>query len=121
VKCVVVGEEGVVFVRHTYGERHVWELPGGGLRRGEAPEAAIRREMHEELGIDLADLRVIGDLEIEGHHKRTMLHCFEARAASPGLRIAEAEIAEARWVAAATPPRPLGQHAAAILDLRAGP
>jgi len=118
VKCIVRDGADALFVRHTYGNRGEWELPGGSAGRREAPEAAVRREMREELGVELHDVREVGRVEIAGHHKRTLLHCFEASVAGGApLRLAEAELAEARWAPLAAPPRPLGPDAAALLDL----
>jgi 8-oxo-dGTP pyrophosphatase MutT (NUDIX family) len=105
----------MLFVRHTYGDRAAWELPGGTLRRREDPAAAVRREMREELGIDLVDLRRLGAADVAGDHKTTLIHCFEARTGGAPLRLAGGEIAEARWAPPAVPPRPLGPDAAALL------
>jgi ADP-ribose pyrophosphatase YjhB (NUDIX family) len=122
VKCILRdGERRVLFVRHTYGNRRRWELPGGGLRRGEQPEPAVRREMREELGVELLDLRPVGRVEVAGSRKRTVLHCFEADAGGAALRLAEAEIAEARWAPVDGPPRPLGPDTAALLGLASRP
>jgi 8-oxo-dGTP pyrophosphatase MutT (NUDIX family) len=87
------------------------------MRRHEEPEAAVRREMREELGIELAGVRSVGDAEVAGKHKRTRLHCFEARTGGAPLRLAAAEIAESRWAPAGAPPRPLGPDAAVLLAL----
>ena len=120
-KCIVRDGAQALFVRHTYGRRSEWELPGGTLGRREAPEAAVRREMREELGVELRDLREVVRVEVAGMHKRTLLHCFEAAVAggSP-VRLAEAEIAEARWAPLDAPPQPLGEHAETLLALRGG-
>ena len=121
VKCIVRDGRHALFVRHTYGRRSDWELPGGSLGRREAPEAAVRREVREELGVELRDLREVVRVEVSGQHKRTLLHCFEGSVAGGApVRLAAAEIAEARWAPLDAPPRPLGEHAATLLALRRG-
>jgi 8-oxo-dGTP diphosphatase len=47
----------VIQVKPTYKER--WDLPGGAVEEGESPLAACRREILEELGIDVTPDRLL--------------------------------------------------------------
>ncbi len=122
VKCVLRapggdGRADVLFVRHAYGDRAEWQLPGGGIGRREDPLAAALREAHEELGVDLDNMRSLGVVEDTGHHKRVTLHCFEADVDPAGLTVRWAEIEEVRWAPPDRPPRPYGLGVPEILRL----
>jgi 8-oxo-dGTP pyrophosphatase MutT (NUDIX family) len=97
VKCVVTRGDEVLLVRHTYGPRERWELPGGGVKRREEPGAAARREAREELGIDVADWTLLGDLSERIDSKRDRLYCYGAEVRDARIDRDPAEIAEARW------------------------
>ena len=96
VKCVLTDGDGVLLVRHTYGSR-AWDLPGGGGKGGEALDATARREIKEELGIDIADWRPLGQIQVAIDHRRDVVHCFQAEVHAPALRIDRGELSDARW------------------------
>ncbi len=48
----------MLLVRHSY--MSSWYLPGGGLKRGEGFVAAAVREVWEETGVTVRDLRLFG-------------------------------------------------------------
>ncbi|WP_302182636.1 NUDIX hydrolase [Paraconexibacter antarcticus] len=116
VKLVVWAGDEVLFVRHTYGNRRTWELPGGGRHRGESPEAAATREAREELGLVLERWAGIGVIE-DRQHATAHLTCLATRYDGTPLRLSRAELSEAAWHQPSDPPQPLGRHAAQAMAL----
>lgn len=53
----VVLEDGKVWLRKN--ERGDWELPGGRLEESEQPEETVVRELREELGAEVGNLRLL--------------------------------------------------------------
>jgi 8-oxo-dGTP pyrophosphatase MutT (NUDIX family) len=122
VKCVLRDGEGrVVWVRHTYGDRGAWELPGGAARRSESPAEAARRETREELGVDVEAWRELGTAEGRWTGARLHLTCCEADCpAGARLDPDPVEIAVAVWGAADEPPGRVGRVTKAVLPLVKG-
>jgi putative (di)nucleoside polyphosphate hydrolase len=62
VGIVLMRQSGQVFLGRRSGGRG-WQFPQGGVRDGEDPDAAVFRELHEEVGLTSADVRSVGRTE----------------------------------------------------------
>lgn len=96
--CFIERDDGaLLLVRLSYRDR--WGVPGGLLKRGEAPEAAAHREVLEEVGVEI-DLVGEPAVVVDATARRVDL-AYRARLANgqdPGsARPGSPEIVQARW------------------------
>jgi ADP-ribose pyrophosphatase YjhB (NUDIX family) len=114
VKCVLVDADKVLLVRHTYGPNE-WDLPGGGLKRNESPQSGARREMKEELGVEIDNWLSVGDVLGRYQRAKSTMHCFRAELTRPKLSLDPGEILTARWFSPEELPPNLARHVGTIL------
>ena len=64
---IIMRKERVLLCQRRESARYAlkWEFPGGKLEREELPEECLRRELHEELGINAT----VGDLFHRQHYQ----------------------------------------------------
>lgn len=96
VKCIIVRQSQILFVRNTYGSGQ-WTFPGGGMHQGENPSDAIKRELKEEISIIVDDLRYIGEIQSQAEYKRDTVHIFSGTTTQEKLQVNHTEISAAEW------------------------
>lgn len=99
--AAIVQDDALLLVRHEKDGRGYWMLPGGGVQWGESIDAAVRREMMEETGLEVSTgalLFVKDTIHPEG--ARHMVHIV-LRASVVGGELHPSQdprVVETRWI-----------------------
>ena len=120
-KAMAFDDDGrLLLVRHSYGKSDLYMLPGGAIKPGEAAAAAATREIAEETGCRLRDVKLFGRYLDTSKGARNHIHLCTGRA-SDTPRADGREIVEARFFALDALPANLSDATARrIADWRAG-
>ena len=97
VAAIIVRDGKVFATQRGYGAyKDWWEFPGGKMEAGESPQAALVREIREELDAEIAVGRLLDTVEWDYPEFHLTMHCFVCTLASEALHLNEHEAA--RWL-----------------------
>jgi 8-oxo-dGTP pyrophosphatase MutT (NUDIX family) len=89
--------DSVLLLRSSYRSR--WNFPGGGVKRGESPDEAARRELVEELGLVVPELVASAVIDGRWEGRPDRVHFFELQLKTqPEITLDNREIVSAKWV-----------------------
>ena len=99
VSAAVIRRNGKVFIQqrpHKGLMGGLWEFPGGKLEKGESPEAALTREIHEELGVRVTPGEKLLTIRHTYTQFRVTLHVFPCKLEKGRLNPTQCE--QWKWV-----------------------
>ncbi len=100
VVAAVISESGRIFAtQRGYGDfKDMWEFPGGKMEPGESREAALVREIKEELDTEISVDEFLCTVDYDYPSFHLTMHCFICSVVSGDLDLREHEAA--RWLSA---------------------
>lgn len=102
VVAAILHRDGAYFAtQRGYGEfEGMWEFPGGKIEPGESRDVALKREIQEELGVDIVIEDLICTTEYDYPSFHLTMHCYLCSVASGDMELREHK--SARWLTAET-------------------
>ena len=98
VAAIIRDGNRILATQRGYGEqKDGWEFPGGKVERNETPEAAIVREIREELNADIEVTGFLTTVEHDYPNFHLSMDCFWARLAE-GSEMKLLEHEAAKWL-----------------------
>lgn len=97
VKTLIQHGDTFLFIKNAYGKK-MWSFPGGGVKRGEDPADAAKREVQEEVNINLPAVSYIGEYTSTRQYKRDIVYCYHAMVNNENFKIYPMEVEDAKWL-----------------------
>lgn len=112
--ALIFNEEGkVLLLKHRFRAGSGWGIPGGFLEAGEQPEEAIRRELREEIGLEVDRVEILTSRSFRKPRQVEILFRCRADAEVKPLTI---EVERAEWFSVHELPSGLPGDQRAIIE-----
>ena len=99
VAAIIRKGDKIFATQRGYGDwKDWWEFPGGKMEPGETPEAALVREIREELSAEIRVDAFLHTVDYDYPQFHLTMHCYLCSLASEALHLNEHEAA--RWLGA---------------------
>lgn len=91
VVAAILHNDGAYFAtQRGYGEfEGLWEFPGGKIEAGESPEYALKREIQEELSVDINIKELICTTKYDYPSFHLTMHCYLCQIKSGKIELSE--------------------------------
>lgn len=97
VAAIIKENEKYFATQRGYGEfKGWWEFPGGKIENGESKEEALKREIREELAIEIEIDRFITTVQFDYPEFHLIMHCFICHITAGQPQLLEAKAA--KWI-----------------------
>jgi len=100
--AAIISQDGqVLLVEHRKRGQHYWVLPGGRLEGNETLDAALRRELREELGLTarIGRLAIVSEMIAPDRHVVNLIYLVEiGEGQAPRIDAIDPVLADWKWV-----------------------
>ncbi len=100
VGIILIDGKFLIDLRNMRNHMYLWELPGGGIEKGETPISALKRELWEEIGIKIKNLEWLGSKNQSVHWGHTEFEHYFLITEIEGTPFPKAlrELKKVKWV-----------------------
>jgi mutator protein MutT len=112
--AVIINEQNeVLLLKHLFRRGPGWGMPGGFLQASEQPKEALRRELREEVGLQIGELEIV---DVRSFSKPRQIEIVFMGRASGHVESKSIEVERAAWFSTQSLPSGLPKHQRRLIE-----
>lgn len=112
--AIVLDDQGrVLLLKHVFRAGSGWGIPGGFIQAGEQPEEAVRRELREEVGLELEHVEMIFIRTLHATQQIEIIFKCEPKGEAQPMSL---EVERVAWFSPQTLPETLSEDQRGLIE-----